>query len=46
MWRVRGCNIIVGEQVTTQHKPHVSVLRKQKRKEDKVVGRNITKWWE
>ena len=43
MWRVRECKIIVGEQVATQHRPLFYVVRMQKRREDKVVGRKTIK---
>ena len=45
MWRVKDCKIIVGEHVVSQHKPLVFVVRMQKRREEKVVGRKTIKWW-
>ena len=45
MWRVKDCKIIAGEHVATQHKPLVFVVRMQKMREEKVVGRKTIKWW-
>ena len=36
---------MVGEHVTTQHKPVVFVVRMQKKKQTKTVGRRTIKWW-
>ena len=36
---------MAGEHVTTQHKPVVFVVRMQKKKQTKTVGRMTIKWW-
>ena len=36
---------MAGEHVTTQHKPVVFVVRMQKKKQTKTVGRRTIKWW-
>ena len=41
MWRVKDCKAVVGEHVTTQHKPVVFVVRMEKRSEIKSRGQ---KW--
>ena len=36
---------MAGEHVTTPHKPVVFVVRMQKKKQTKTVGRRTIKWW-
>ena len=35
---------MAGEHVTTQHKPVVSVVRMQKKKQTKTIDRRTVKW--
>ena len=44
MWRFKDCKAVVGEHVTTKHKPVVFVVRMEKRREVKSRGRKIIKW--
>ena len=43
--RIKDCNAIAGEYVTTQHKPVVFIVRMQKTRKIRMQGRNTIKWW-
>ena len=45
LWKIKDCKAVAGEHVTTQHKPVVFVVRMQKKKQTKSVGRRTIKWW-
>ena len=45
LWKIKDCKAVAGEHVTTQHKPVVFVVRMQKKKQTKTVGRRTIKWW-
>ena len=38
LWKIKDCKAVVGEHVTTQHKPLVFVVCIQKKKQTKTVG--------
>ena len=44
LWRVKGCKAVVGEQVTTQHKPVVFVVWVKKRRAVKSRALKIIRW--
>ena len=43
--RVKDCKALVGEYVTTQHKPVVFEVRMKKWKEKRTMGPKNIKWW-
>ena len=45
LWRINDCKAIAGEHITTQHKPVVFVVRMNRAKPNKIVGRKTIKWW-
>ena len=45
LWKIKDYKAVAGEHVTTQHKPVVFVVRMQKKKQTKTVGRRTIKWW-
>ena len=45
LWRINDCKAIAGEHITTQHKPVVFVVRMNRTKPNKIVGRRTIKWW-
>ena len=45
LWKIKDCKAIPGEHTTTQHKPVVFVVRKNRTKPNTIVGRKTIKWW-
>ena len=45
LWRMKDCKAITGEHITTQCKPEVFVVRMNRAKPNKIVGRKTIKWW-
>ena len=45
LWKIKDCKAIPGEHTTTQHKPVVFVVRMNRTKPSKIVGRKTIKWW-
>ena len=43
--RVKDCNALAGEYVTTQNKPVVFEVRMKKCKEKRTIGPKNIKWW-
>ena len=44
LWTIKDCKAIAGEHITTQHKPVVFVVRKNRTKPNKIVGHKAFKW--
>ena len=45
LWKIKDHKTMAGEHVTTQHKPVVSVVHMQKKKQTKTVCCKTIKWW-
>ena len=44
LWKIKDCKTVAGDHVTTQNNPVVLVVRMQKKKQTKTVGRRAIKW--